>query len=61
MHKTFRSQKGLQFGQTPSKKRKHTKCEVTKGCPNYFKESNHHKIDSKVHQVNKAKANEHKG
>ena len=30
------------------------------GCPNYIKESNQHKIDSKVHQVNNAKANEHK-
>jgi hypothetical protein len=31
-----------------------------KSCPNYIKESNQHKIDSKVQQVNKAKANEHK-
>jgi hypothetical protein len=36
-------------------------CEAKKGCPNYIKESNQHKIDSKVHQVNKSKANEHKG
>jgi hypothetical protein len=35
-------------------------CEATKGCPNYIKESTQHKIDSKVHQVNNAKANEHK-
>jgi hypothetical protein len=37
------------------------KFEATKGYPNYIKESNQHKIDSIVHQVNKAKANEHKG
>jgi hypothetical protein len=37
------------------------KFEATKGYPNYIKESNQHKIDSKVHQVNKEKANEHKG
>jgi hypothetical protein len=36
------------------------KCEAIKGYPNYIKESNQHKIDSKVHQVNKSKANEHK-
>jgi hypothetical protein len=36
-------------------------CEATKGYPNYIKESNQHKIDSKVHQVNIAKSNEHKG
>ena len=35
-------------------------CEATKGCPNYIKESNQHKIDSKVQLVNQAKANEHK-
>jgi hypothetical protein len=35
-------------------------CEATKGCPNYIKESNQHKIDSKVHQVNNTNANEHK-
>jgi hypothetical protein len=34
--------------------------EATKGCLNYIKESNQHKIDSKVHQVNNAKTNEHK-
>jgi hypothetical protein len=37
------------------------KCEAIKGYPNYIKESNQHKIDFKVHQVNKSKANEHKG
>jgi hypothetical protein len=37
------------------------KCEATKGYPNYIKESNQHKIDSKVHQVNKSKASDHKG
>jgi hypothetical protein len=31
------------------------KCEGTEGCSNYIKESNQHKINSKVHQVNKAK------
>jgi hypothetical protein len=33
---------------------------ATKGCPNYIKESNQHKIDSKVQLVNQAKSNEHK-
>jgi hypothetical protein len=37
------------------------KCEATIGYPNYIKESNQHKIDFKVHQVNKGKSNEHKG
>jgi hypothetical protein len=32
-----------------------------KSCPNYIKEANQHKIDSKVQQVSKAKGNEHKG
>jgi hypothetical protein len=32
----------------------------TKSCPNYIKESNQQKIGSKVQQVNKSKANEHK-
>jgi hypothetical protein len=36
------------------------RCEKPKSCPNYIKESIQHKIDSKVHQVNKANTNEHK-
>jgi hypothetical protein len=58
MHKTFKSQKRYNLDKTP---RSHTKVWRTKVCPNYIKESTQHKIDSKVHQVNKANANEHKG
>jgi hypothetical protein len=36
------------------------RCEKPKSCPNYIRESIQHKIDSKVHQVNKANTNEHK-
>ena len=39
MHKTFKNQRKIQFGQTPNKSRNN-------GCPNYIKESNQHKIDS---------------
>jgi hypothetical protein len=37
------------------------RCEELKVVQNYIKESTQHKIESKVHQVNKANANEHKG
>jgi hypothetical protein len=36
------------------------RCEEIKVVQNYIKESTQHKIDSKVHQVNKANTNEHK-
>ena len=36
------------------------RCDARKGCPKYIKESNNHKIDSKVQQMNEAKTNDHK-
>jgi hypothetical protein len=61
MHKTVKSQKDIQFGQNTKKnKRAHKIVKQQKGWPNYIHESNQHKIDSKVHQVNNAKSNEHK-
>jgi hypothetical protein len=50
----------MQFGQNTKKTKKSHKGVKTKSYPNYIKEFNQHKIDSKVQQVNKAKANEHK-
>ena len=37
-----------------------SKCDTTKGYPNYIKESNQHMIDSKVQHKNSTKTNEHK-
>jgi hypothetical protein len=56
MHNTFKSQKKIQFEQNTKKTKKSHECVKTKSCPNYIKESNKHKIGSKVHQVNKAKS-----
>jgi hypothetical protein len=50
----------MQFGQNKKKTKKSHNGVKTKSCPNCIKESNQHKIDSRVQQVNKAKANEHK-
>lgn len=34
------------------------KCDMLKGCPNYIKESNQHKINPKVQQMNKTQHKE---
>jgi hypothetical protein len=57
---TFKSQKEIKFEQNTKKYKKSHKGVKTKSFPNYIRESNQHKIGSKVQQVNKAKANEHK-
>jgi hypothetical protein len=60
-HRFFKRQKRYNLDKIKVKQESTQKCEATTGYPNYIKESNQHKIESKVHQVNKAKANEHKG
>jgi hypothetical protein len=50
MHKTFKIQMVMQFGENTRKTKKSHKGVKTKSFPNYIKESNQHKIDSKVQQ-----------
>ena len=41
MHKSFKNQREVQFGQnTKSTKKAHVGVTQNKGCPNYIKESN---------------------
>jgi hypothetical protein len=61
MHaKYFQEPKGDTIWTTKKTKKSHEGVKP-KSCPNYIKESIQHKIESKVHQVNKANVNEHKG
>jgi hypothetical protein len=57
----FQDPKEIQFGQKHQEHQEVTqRCEELKVIQKYIKESTQHKIDSKVHQVNKANTNEHK-
>jgi hypothetical protein len=58
----FQEPKEIQFGQKHQEDQEVTqRCEELKVIQIISKKSTQHKIDSKVHQVNKANANEHKG